>query len=258
MIVGGRYIYNARYDDMIKFHNDSRADITLMYNRFDPFTYDYSLSSGSTRAFVKTDEAGVVTDMELNPNVITCPNALMDVILIKRTLLMHLIDNAAARGYHELYRDVIMESLGEGGLRIMGYEFKGYCRRMETIKSYYNMNMDLLKAKVRKELFGTNPVYTKTRDDAPAKYLPGAEVKNSLVADGCVIEGTVENSVLFRGVHVGKGAHIKGAIIMQDCDIGKDVELENVILDKDVTMLPGGRLIGHKQYPIVMGKNVTL
>ena len=129
---------------------------------------------------------------------------------------------------------------------------------METINSYYNLNMDLLDAKVRRELFGTNPVFTKTRDDAPAKYLPGAKVVNSLVADGCEIEGEVENSVLFRGVKICKGAKIKGAIIMQDCYIGEDAELENVILDKDVTVLKEGRLIGSRHYPVVLGKNVTI
>ena len=88
--------------------------------------------------------------------------------------------------------------------------------------------------------------------------LPGAQVVNSLVADGCIIEGTVENCVLFRGVRVARGAHIRGSILMQDCDIGEKVELENTILDKNVTMLSGKRLIGEKQYPIVVGKNVTL
>jgi len=111
---------------------------------------------------------------------------------------------------------------------------------------------------LRHELFDVNPVYTKTRDEAPARYLPGAQVVNSLVADGCIIEGTVEDCVLFRGVRVARGAHIKGSILMQDCDIGEKVELENTILDKNVTMLSGKRLIGEKQYPIVVGKNVTL
>ena len=83
-------------------------------------------------------------------------------------------------------------------------------------------------------------------------------MSSALVADGCVIEGEVESSVLFRGVRVAKSARIKGCIIMQDCYIGEDVELENVILDKDVTVLSGARLIGSRRYPIVLGKNVTI
>ena len=140
----------------------------------------------------------------------------------------------------------------------MGYEFKGYYRRIETIKGFFKFNMDLLNYDVRRELFDTHPVYTKTRDEVSAIYRSSAEVKNSLVADGCVIEGSVENCVLFRGVHVGRGAHLKDCIIMQDCYIEEEVEMENVILDKVVTVRAHGRLIGQRQYPIVIGKSVTL
>ena len=257
LMIGGRIVFNTRFYDMIRFHEDSKADVTLMYTRFDPISFDYSGSSHNARVFVNVNESGKVTDMEINPNVINYPNILMDVILVKRTLLMHLVDVASARGFHEMYANILRGGVYDQSLRVMGFEFKGYCRRMETIMNYYSMNMDLLNPAVRRELFGNNPVYTKTRDDAPARHQPGANVKNSLVADGCVLEGEVKNSVLFRGVHVGKGAKIKGCMIMQDCDIGEGVELENAILDKDVTILSGGKLIGLKQYPIVLGKNVT-
>lgn len=258
LIVGGNYVYNTVFDDMQKFHEDKDADITVMYTRFDPQTFEYSGSSHNDRTFVNVNKDGYVTDMEINPNVITYPNVLMDVILIKRTLLMHLTDNAVARGNHNLYSDVLRNEIENGGLKVAAYEYKGYVRRVETIKSYFNLNMDLLNKDVRAELFGKNPVYTKTRTDAPTRHLPGSKVTNSLVADGCVIEGEVDGCVLFRGVKVCKGAKLKNAIIMQDCYIGENTELENVILDKDVTILSECRLIGHKQYPVVMGKNVTL
>ena len=140
----------------------------------------------------------------------------------------------------------------------MGYQMDCYYRRIETILSYFNFNLDLLNYDVRKELFNSTPVYTKTRDEVPAIYRESAQVKNSLVADGCVIEGNVENSILFRGVHVARGANLKNCIIMQDGYIEEFVELENVILDKDVTVRSHGRMIGQKQYPIVIGKGVTL
>lgn len=258
LIVGGRLIYNTRFDDMIEFHEQTGADVTLMYTRFDPMAFDYSGQHSQVRTFVNVNAAGRITDMEINPNVITYPNILMDVVLIKRTLLMHLTDIAAARGYHSLYADILRGAAGDESLNVMGYEFKGYCRPIETIRSYYNMNMDLLRPEVRRELFGVNPVFTKTRDDPPTKYMPGAEVADSLIADGCVLEGGVTHSVLFRGVHIAKGARVSGCIIMQDCEIGEDVILENVILDKNVTMLRGARVIGPRQYPMVLGKNVTV
>ena len=182
----------------------------------------------------------------------------MNVFMIKRTLLIHLIDQASARGAKDLDSEVIRPYVNSGALKIMGYEFKGYYRRIETIKGFFKFNMDLLNYDVRRELFDTHPVYTKTRDEASAIYRSSAEVKNSLVANGCVIEGSVENCVLFRGVHVGRGAHLKDCIIMQDCYIEEEVEMENVILDKVVTVRAHGRLIGQRQYPIVIGKNVTL
>ena len=258
LIVGGRVVYNTRYDEMLRQHEESHADVTVMYTRFDPMSLDRSASSPESRAFVQVDKDGVITDMEINPNAITYPNMLMDAVVMKRTLLMHLVDIAAAHGYHDLYNNILRAAVYDKSLAIRGYEFTGYWRRMETINSFYNLNMDLLDAKIRKELFGANPVFTKTRDDAPTRYLPGAKVTNSLVADGCEIKGEVTSSVLFRGVKVGEGAIIKGSVIMQDCNIGNGVVLENVILDKDVTILKGGRMIAPRQYPIVLGKTVTI
>ncbi|MCR4622783.1 MAG: glucose-1-phosphate adenylyltransferase subunit GlgD [Clostridiales bacterium] len=258
LIVGGRLIYNTTYDELVDLHMETGADVSLMYTRFDPVNGEYSRFSDSVRAFINVDESRRVTDIEINPNVITCPNVLMDVVLIKRTLLMHMVDMAASHGYHDLYSTIIRNAVYDKTLKVVGLEFKGYCRRMETVNSFYNLNMDLLRPEIRHELFDINPVYTKTRNDAPAKYLPGSQVSSSLVADGCVIEGDVSGSVLFRGVRVSKGAKISGSIIMQDCFIGENVELENVILDKDVTVLSGARLIAPRRYPIVLGKNVTI
>lgn len=258
LIVGGRILYNTRFDDMIKAHIKSSADVTLMYTRFDPVNMDYAPDQNSVRAFVDVQDDGSITDMQINPNTATYPHMLMDVVLIRRTLLMQLVDSASSHGMFELDRNILLPAIKDGVLNVKGYEFTGYARRLETIGSYFNMSLELLDPAVRAALFGVNPVYTKTRDDPPSRYMPGADVSESLLADGCVIEGEVKSSVLFRGVHVGKNTVIRNSIIMQDCVIGDNVELENVILDKDVTILKGGRLIGHRHHPIVLGKNVTL
>lgn len=252
------YICNTSFEDMVAQHLSSGADVTMMYIKVKPEHLEFSSSSANNHSYLKIGEGNLVEDIEVNPNAANYPNLSMNVFMIKRTLLIHLIDQASARGAKDLDSEVIRPYVNSGALKIMGYEFKGYYRRIETIKGFFKFNMDLLNYDVRRELFNTHPVYTKTRDEVSAIYRSSAEVKNSLVADGCIIEGSVENCVLFRGVHVGRGAHLKDCIIMQDCYIEEEVEMENVILDKVVTVRAHGRLIGQRQYPIVIGKNVTL
>lgn len=251
-------IMNTSYEPMIKQHIDSGADITLMYRKVTPTDLDVSHSSKNSHSFIDVDADGIVRDMEVNPNAASYDNLYTEVMIVKRTLLIHLIDQAMSHGAKSMSQDVLRPYINSGALKIMAYRMEGYYRRIETIKSYFNFNLDLLNYDVRKELFGTKPVYTKTRDDVPAIFREGAQVKNSLVADGCVIEGTVENCILFRGVRVARGANLKNCIIMQDSYIEEFVELENVILDKSVTVRSHGRMVGQRQYPIVIGKNVTL
>ena len=251
-------VFNMNFESMIRRHEETDADITLLYTKVRK-NMELGSTNKRTHAFLQVDEEGRVTDMEVNPNAASYDNMYMNVLLVKRTLLIHLVDGAAAHGSHDINRELLQPSIKSGSLKVYGYEFTGYYRRIETIKSYFRCNMDLLDAGVRRELFNmTNPVYTKTRDDVPAIYRDANSVRNSLVGDGCVIEGNVENCVLFRGVHIGRGASVKNAIIMQDSEVEDFVELENVILDKNVTIRNHGRLIGQSQYPIVIGKNVTL
>ena len=257
LLTNSNMVFNMNFEPMIRQHEQTDADITLLYTKV---RRDMELSSAGkhTHAFLNVEKDGRISDMEVNPNAANYDTMYMNVLLIKRTLLMHLVDGAAAHGEHDINRELIQPAIKSGSLKVYGYEFEGYYRRIETIKSYFRCNMDLLDYNVRQELFKKSPVYTKTRDDVPAVYREGNNVKNSLVADGCVIEGSVENCVLFRGVHIGRNASVKNAIIMQDSEIEDSVELENVILDKNVTVRAHGRLIGQVQYPIVIGKNVTL
>lgn len=258
IVTNSNYVCNMSFEPMIRQHIKSEADITMMYVKLDPTVTEFSSSSANNHSYLKIAENGIIEEIEVNPNAANYDNFFIDALIIKRTLLIHLVDQATARGCKDFESDILRPYILSRSLKVMGFEFKGYYRRIETIKGFFKFNMDLLKKEVRKELFSNSPVYTKTRDDAPAIYRSGAEVKNSLVADGCVVEGSVENCVLFRGVHIGKGAKLKNCIIMQDSYIEDGVEMENVILDKAVTVRARGRLIGPVQYPIVIGKNVTL
>lgn len=258
IVTNSDYVMNASFEPMIRQHIETGADITLMYKKVAATDMEYSRSSQHEHSFIDVDEEGCVRDIEVNPNAASYDNLFIDVIMVKRTLLMHLVDQAISHGAKSLNADVLRPFVLSGALKVMACPMNGYYRRIETVKSYFRFNLDLLNYDVRRELFATRPIYTKTRDEVPAVYHTGAKVRNSLIADGCVIEGNVEDCVLFRGVYVARGATLKNCIIMQDSRIEEDVELENVILDKAVTMRAHGRMIGQPQYPIVIGKNVTL
>ena len=258
ILTNSDYIMNTSFEPMIQQHIHTGADITLMYKKATPEITEFSSSSKNNHCYLNVNGDNVVTDIEINPNAASYDNLYLNVMMIKRTMLMYLVDQVISHGSHDLYADVLRPYISSGSMKIMGFEEKGYYRRIETIRGYFNFNMDLLKPGVRTELFGGNPVYTKTRDSVPTIYRDNAKVSNSLIADGCVIDGEVESCVLFRGVTVGKGAKLKNCVIMQDGYIEEDVELENVIFDKAVTIRSHGRLIGQKQYPIVIGKNITL
>ena len=258
IVTDSDYVMNASLEPMIDQHIKSGADITLMYQKVSTGISEFSSSSKNNHVYLDVDAEKTIKDLELNPNAAIYGNFFLNVMMVKRTLLIYLVDQAMSRGAKDIYADMLLPAVQAGSLKIMGFEENSYYRRIETISGYFNFSMDLLKPEVREALFGANPVFTKTRDSVPTIYRSGACVKNSLIADGCVIDGEVENCVIFRGVRVGKGAKLKNCVIMQDSYIEDDVELENVIFDKEVTIRSHGRLIGQAQYPIVIGKNITL
>jgi len=258
VLANGNAVYSANFEPMLRQHEESGADVTIMYSKVSAADQFLSTYQGYNHAYINIGVDNKVTDIEVNPNAASYENMSMDVLVIKRTLLMHLVDQAYSSGLREIYGELLRAQIKTGMLDVRGYEYEGYYRRVETVRSFYKLNMDILGSYYRKALFGERPVYTKERDEVPAIYGPNAVVKNSLIADGCVINGTVENCVVFRGVHIGAGTVVKNSIIMQDGYIEDNVELDHVIFDKAVTMRAHGRLIGQPQYPIVIGKNVTL
>ena len=248
-------VFNMSYTAMLEQHERTHAEITVMYTRsYKETNVSSAMMNGHT--YFDVAEDGSIRDLEIGPNAPNYPNFSMSVMIIKRTLLIHLLDSATAHGMHDVHKDLLNFCL-KAKRKIMGFEFTGYYRCIESIQSYYQFNMDMLKFDERREMFGVRPVYTKVRDEVPAKYGENAVCENALVADGCIIEGTVIGSVISRGVRIGRGAIVKNCVLMQGCYIQEGVELENVILDKDVTVRKG-RLIGQSAYPIVIEKGVTL
>ena len=242
--------YNCTYKKALAFHKEMNADITLLYNceeNLDP-------SEVQNYTYLETDETGRVTDIMKNHPHPTSKKVSMATFIIERTLFMSLVEDCFARGEHDFILDVLIKKLNT--LRIFGYQFDGYVGRVNSINSYFTNNMNMLNTAIRKEIFlAKDKIFTKVKDQPPTRYGANAKVTGSLIADGCVIDGTVENSIIFRGVKIGKGTTIKNSIVMQNSVILENCFAENVVLDKEVTLLNDKSVMGQPNYPFVIAKH---
>jgi len=249
LITTGNCIYSTTYNDLLEKHIESGADITMMY-------YDMAgVEAEELKEFglLRLNEEGRVIDLQEKPLSPKGSLVSMAVYVLKRELLIELLEEASAHGHYDFVKDILIRKLND--LKIYGYEYKGYWRVVNTINWYYKVNMDFLRPEVRQDLFGQGKtVFTKVKDETPAKYNSEAEVKNSVIADGCIIEGYVENSILFRGVRVGKNSRIVNSIIMQGSTIENDVNLEHVIFDKEIVITAHHSLKGELNAPVIVAK----
>lgn len=254
IVVSDSYVmYSVAFDKMLEKHLEMGADMTLLYSR------ERSARRHGAGRYLDVAEDGTVLQMECDPTLPHYGNTYLSSFLVRRELLIDLVDRAAAAGYHHFSRDLLMQMIREKMYKVCAYECPGKVWLMDSVQSYYECNMDALDDKTRESIFTPGkPVWTKLRDEMPARYKPGAAVKNSLVADGCIIEGTVENSILFRGVHVKPGATVRNCIVMQDAILYQGSEIENCILDKQVTVRDNSRVIGAPTLPVVIAKNLTV
>lgn len=253
VLMGSHTIYNATFNEMIKQHIESGADITIMYNRdsMEPVKERYD------DLRIKFDEDGRVCDLALDPTNIDTPFRSCDAFVMEKTTLEYLVEDAYAHARYDFTNDVLVRNVGN--LNMRGWEYTGYVARLNSPNDYYRHNMALLDKAVSKELFSSeHPIYTKIKDEFPASYVGSGSAINSVIADGCIIEGRVENSILFRGVRVAPGAVVKNSIIMQASIIGEGASLNCVILDKSVTVLPNVTLSGHGSYPVILRKGTVV
>lgn len=249
---------NFDFKDMLKTHQASGADVTIAYKREEiPYGFMNLQPTASTDLYYTLSmEDGRVKEIQINPKEIGLQNFSMNIYLIERNLLIQKINDAYVRGLTYFERDILAPQLNT--LKVYGYEFKGYSVRISDIKNYFDENMKLLEDENLDALFGRSPIYTKVRDDNPTRYIGCAKVKNAMVADGCVIEGEVENSILFRGVKVGKGAKVKNCILMQDTVIEGNAEVEYLITDKEVTISQGKTITGSDTFPVFIAPYRTV
>ncbi len=239
--------------DIVRYHEENGADITMVYHE------ETEPSESSYFITLQPDASGRIKGLRINPSDLKKGkryNLYVNIMVMSREFLVNTIQSAVQRGFSSFGRDILAKNVDT--LRIFGYAFKGYYAGVNSIQDYYKHSMELLEKPVRDELFGARDIYTKVRDSAPSKYLEGATVKDSLISDGCVIEGTVENCILFRGVKVGKGSVVKNSIIMQDTVIGEHVSLDSVITDKNVVIRDRRTLAGCPELPYFVSKGRML
>lgn len=249
LISGSQFICNAAYDDLFRHHLKCGADVTLL-----TVTYDQLLPEHQACIKVVVDEHGTVQSLTHDSKH---SRIFSGVYVIKKSLLLDIVDECIADHRSHFFLDGIKSNLNR--LNIQSYHYEGYSAIVNSIDSYYRQNMALLDTTTYKLLFPDGQrVLTKIGNQTPTKYTGSAKVSDSLIATGGVIEGTVENSVLFRGVQISKGAVVKNCIIMQKCTIEPGAHLENVIMDKDVTITKNQVLIGAKEKPYVISKRMLV
>ena len=247
-------ILNINFKAVIEDHIRSGAFLTLVGKRVDlkknPLDCPVDL--------LTVDSTGRLTDFEVAVPQKGKPLVNTNIMVIKRTDLLSLIDEAIAKGYKSFHEDVMRHGLRRKLFRV--YEFDGWYTQITSLESYFTASMALLSKEAQTSLFRSEDrlIYTKVRNSPPTKYAASAKVTNSMVADGCSIEGTVENCILFRGVHIGKGAVVRNCIIMQDGKVMDGAELQYCIMDKQATVQEKGRLLATQSYPIVVAKNFTV
>lgn len=204
-------------------------------------------------------ENGEITDMVVDYVAPADYVASMDIFVLSKKFLIKSVKEMIARDKFHMDRDLVMGGWNRGVVSVNTFPFEGVAMFNESVEEYFHNSLSLIRKDVRSDIFhGNHSVYTKVRDRVPTYYGEGSKIDNSLVADGCMLEGEVANSVLFRQVTVGKDAQIDSCILFNDAVIGEGAELKYAILDKNVTVTPGAKLIGTKQNPIIVKRGETV
>lgn len=242
---------NFDFNKLIDAHVESGGDVTMVYTRSE---IPEGARNDNYTVQIRDGRIVEILSNDYRPGV---QNLVMNVYIIERESLIQLVRDADVRGLVYFERDILARNLNL--LNVRAYEFDGYVARIADMKSYFDENMRLLEPGNVDKLFdNANPIYTKIRDDNPTRYLEGSKTKNSLLADGCVIEGVVENSVLFRGCQVKKGAVVKNSVLMQDTVVESGASVEYVVTDKNVHITADKQLSGAASFPVFVAKNHTV
>ena len=249
IIASGDGIYKMDYNKVLEYHIDKKADITVVCRDMEPGT---DIERFGT---IRMDEEFRITEFEEKPlqaksNTISC-----GIYVVRRRLLIEMIEKCAEEDRYDFVRDILIRY--KDLKRIYGYKITDYWRNIASVEDYFKTNMDFLRPEVRDYFFRQYPdIYSKVEDLPPAKYNPGARVRNSLVSSGCIVNGVVENSVIFKKVYIGNNCVIKNSIILNDVYIGDNTYIENCIVESRDTIRANSSYVGEDgQIRIVVEKN---
>ena len=252
VMIDSAVLSNIDLTDVLNAHVASGKDVTVV------------TKAGICNGEKKIDLAlkvkdGEVTDMVVDYVADKDYVASMDIFVLSKKFLIKSIKELIARDKFHMDRDLVMGGWNRGLVSVNTYAFGGVAMFNESVEEYFTNSMALIKKEVRTDLFsGAHPIYTKVRDRVPTYYGESCEIENCLIADGCMLDGEVEDSVLFREVIVGKDAEVENCILFNDAVIGEGAELKYVILDKNVTVTPGAKIIGTKKSPIIVKRGETV
>lgn len=244
-------VCNMDFRPVIKEHGESHADVTMIYVRKKKSEID----CGNNEIFLSVDDNGLVKDMAYD-----CDGDDVDlytnVLVVSRTTLLNLITDGISHGRKHFVSEVLTPLVKTGKVR--AYKHEGYYEEMTSLQKYYDESMRLLKREYRDEVFRKANVYTKVKDSTPTRYGDNAIVKNSLIADGCNIEGEVYNSIIFRGVKIGRGTVVKNCILMQNTLTVENVSMNCIIADKNVVIKDKRVLSGSENHPFFISKGTVI
>ncbi len=247
VIASGDGVYKLDYNKVLEYHISKRADITIVCT-------ESPEADCSRFGVLKLAEDGKIEEFEEKPMVSSSNIISTGIYVIRRRLLVEMVERCAQENRYDLVQDIFIRY--KNLKRIYGYKFDGYWNNIASVDSYYRTNMDFLKPDIRKYFFGDNwGIYSKQDDLPPAKYNPGSSVKNSLISSGCIINGQVEDSVLFKDVFVGNNCVIKNSIILNNVYLGDNTHIENCIVESNDTIRANSYHSGEDGIKVVIEKN---
>ena len=245
VIASGDCVYKLDYNDVLSQHIAKRADITVVTTKVPKG--DDACRFGT----VVTNEDGRIVEFEEKPITTQNDTISIGVYVIRRRQLIDLLEKSMEEERFDFVKDILIRY--KGLKKIYAYEMEGYWKNISTVESYYSTNMDFLKKDIRDYFFKQYPdVYAKVLDLPPAKYNSGSKVKNSLISSGCIVNGSVENSILFREVFIGNDCTIKNCIILNDVYIGDNTHLENCIVESRGTIRANSEYVGEDGNPLIV------